>query len=226
VTWALRLARLLVGLTLFYNAFEGAVSVLAGVRAQSLTLVAFGADSYVEVLAAAAVLWRLSYEDEEEGERAEEHAMRLIGATFLLLAAGVSFDAVASLVNGRRAEESLLGILVLAASLVLMPTISIAKLWLAARTRMPVLAAEAKETVACSYLSLTTFGGLVAIALFGWWWLDASTALLMTPWLIKEGIEGIRAEACFDGIQPCFCRLCLFGLRKCPAPCCSPAGAL
>jgi divalent metal cation (Fe/Co/Zn/Cd) transporter len=220
-----RLTRLAVGLlvlTILYNIGEGVIAVYAGITANSLVLVAFGADSYLEVLAAGAVLWRLSYRDEEAGERAEQRAMRLIGATFLLLAAAVVFQAVLSLAGQEAAKESRLGLLLLAASLLVMPVLSLAKLWTAARAKMPALAAEAKETIACSYLSLTAFTGLVATALLGWWWLDAAAALLLVPWLIKEGLEGLRGEACFDGARPCFCRSCRFGIRACTPACCVP----
>jgi divalent metal cation (Fe/Co/Zn/Cd) transporter len=218
-------ASFLIAFTLLYNVFEGAASIMAGLRANSLTLVAFGSDSYLEVLAAGAVLWRLSFRDEEEGERAEERAMRVIGVTFLLLGAAIMFQAVLSLAEGRGAQESRFGIALLALSLTLMPILALAKLRLAARTRMPVLAAEAKETIACSYLSLTAFAGLIAIALVGWWWLDSVAALLMVPWLVREGTEGVKAEACFEGVVPCFCRSCLFGLRSCRAACCEPPGS-
>jgi hypothetical protein len=77
--------------------------------------------------------------------------------------------------------------------------------------------------VACSYLSLTAFAGLLGTALLGWWWLDAGAALLLVPWLVREGLEGVRGDACFDGLRPCFCRTCLGGLRSCAPVCCTPA---
>ena len=219
------LRQLAVGLllaTALYNVAEGAVALYSGLGAGSLTLLAFGADSYLEVLATGAVLWRLSYRDEEQGERAEQRALRLIGATFLVLAAAVVFQAGVSLAGHQSAEESRLGLLLLAASLVLMPLLSLAKLWTAARANLPALAAEAKETIACSYLSLTAFAGLVAVTLVGWWWLDAVTVLLLVPWLVREGLEGLRGEACFEDARLCFCRTC-FGIRSCTPACCAPA---
>jgi divalent metal cation (Fe/Co/Zn/Cd) transporter len=209
--------------TLAYNATEGVLSIIAGLQAESIVLLSFGADSYLEVAAASAVLWRLSYHDEEAGEQAEERAMRFVGATFLLLAVAVVFQSIYALSQRQGAEASTLGLLILCASLLLMPLLAGAKLWAAAQGNMPALAVEAKETIACSYLTLTALGGLLAVALFGWWWLDAIAALAMVPWLIKEGLEGIRADACFDGEgRLCFCIHCLFGMTKCTPVCCVP----
>lgn len=75
------LLRLAIGLlvaTAVYNVLEGAIAITSGLAADSITLVAFGADSYLEVLAAGAVLWRLSFKDEGAGERAEARALRFI----------------------------------------------------------------------------------------------------------------------------------------------------
>lgn len=130
---AVRWAAVPITITLFYNVVEGFVSLVAGVNADSLTLVAFGFDSYIEVLAAAAVLWRLSYRDEEEGERAEARALELIGATFILLTLGVVFEATVSLWNRHAAEESIVGIVLLACSVTIMPMLGLLKLRLAAR---------------------------------------------------------------------------------------------
>jgi divalent metal cation (Fe/Co/Zn/Cd) transporter len=218
-----RLAVALLLLTALYNVGEGVLAIMAGLNAGSLTLLAFGADSYLEVLAAGAVLWRLTYRDAEQGERAEQRAMRVIGATFLVLAAAVVVQSMLALMGHDAAETSPLGLLLLLASLLIMPVLSLAKLWVAARAQLPALAAEAKETVACSYLSLTAFAGLVAVALVGWWWLDAVTAVLLVPWLVREGLEGVRGDACFEGVRPCFCRPCWFGLRHaCRSLCCAP----
>lgn len=217
-----RFAVVLLVVTALYNIGEGVVAIASGLAAHSLTLIAFGADSYLEVLAAGAVLWRLSYRDEEQGERAEQRARRVIGTTFLLLAAAVVFESTVSLAGHSSAEPSRPGLIVLAASLTLMPLLSLTKLWTASRAKLPVLAAEARETIACSYLSITAFAGLIAVMVAGWWWLDAVAALLLVPWLVREGLEGVRGDACFDDLRPCFCRPCFFGVRACITRCCTP----
>ena len=45
--------------------------------------------------------------------------------------------------------------------------------------------------------------GLVANAAAGWWWADPVAALLMVPWLLMEGVEGIRGESCEEDDDGC-----------------------
>jgi divalent metal cation (Fe/Co/Zn/Cd) transporter len=216
----LALARILLGVTILYNVAEGVIAIVSGIAAGSISLVAFGADSYLEVAAASAVLWRINIADPERGEEAEQRAMRLIGWTFLALSVAITFQAVSSFASRDGAEESLVGIGLALASITVMPALALWKLKVAADARLLALAAEAKETIACSYLSLTLLAGLAANLLFGWWWLDAATALLLVPWLVREGLEGVRGDACFEGLTTCFCRSCLYGVRHCHAVCC------
>ena len=75
-----------------------------------------------------------------------------------------------------------------------MPLVSFGKFRAAAALSSESLRAEAKETLACSYLSLTLLVGLLANAAAGWWWADPVAALLMVPWLVREGLESIRGE--------------------------------
>jgi divalent metal cation (Fe/Co/Zn/Cd) transporter len=192
----------LVGATLAYNVVEAGVALASGAAADSIALIGFGLDSGIEVAAAAVLLWRLSLEtrgvDGERLERAERRVHRFVGATFLLLALYVSAEAGWTLWNGDAPRESLVGIALAAASLVIMPLVSWGKLRAAREIGSAALRAEAKETLACSYLSFALLLGLVANAAGGWWWADPVAALAMVPWLIREGQEGIRGEACAD----------------------------
>jgi divalent metal cation (Fe/Co/Zn/Cd) transporter len=79
-----------------------------------------------------------------------------------------------------------------------MPLVSWGKLRAAREIGSAALRAEARETLACSYLSFALLLGLVANAAAGWWWADPLAALAMVPWLLREGREGLSGEACED----------------------------
>lgn len=212
-----RTARSLLLFTIIYNIAEGVVAIGAGVAAGSVSLVAFGADSYLEVAAASVVYWRLAIKKPERSGEAEERIEKFIGWTFLVLALAVVAQVIVSFANSSGADESVVGIVLAVVSVTVMPAVAIWKLRLAANLDMRSLAAEAKETLACSYLSITLLVGLVFNALLGWWWLDPLTALLLVPWLLREGLEGIREEdedEEAESGQLCSCRNCLFGLRR------------
>jgi divalent metal cation (Fe/Co/Zn/Cd) transporter len=197
-----RIALSLVIVTMAYNMLEACLALWAGIAADSIALVGFGLDSVIEVLAAGALLWRLRLEWNgaipETVEDAERKVHRFIGGTFLALALYVLWQAGWTLWQQEAASESTLGILLALASLIVMPLISWGKLRAATVIGSAALRAEAKETLACSYLSFTLFLGLGANAVAGWWWADPVAALLMIPWLVKEGIEGWQGEECCD----------------------------
>ena len=198
--WA-RIGLWLVGLTMAYNVVEAVVALWSGARAESIALVGFGLDSVIECAAAGSLFWRLSVETRGAGAEtiavAERRVHRFVGLTFLFLAAYVATQAIWVVWQREPPGESIVGIVLAAASLLIMPLVSWGKFVAARHTRSAALRAEAKETLACSYLSLTLLLGLVANASLGWWWADPVAALIMVPWLVKEGIEGV-SEAGHD----------------------------
>jgi divalent metal cation (Fe/Co/Zn/Cd) transporter len=195
-----RIGLWLVGATLAYNVIEAVVAVWAGDRAASIALIGFGLDSLIECAAAAMLLWHLAAErrgiDGEQIERRERAVHRFVGTTFFLLAAYVVVEAGWTLWRQHPPAESIVGIALAGVSLVVMPLVSWGKLRAAREIGSRALAAEAKETLACSYLSLCLLLGLVMNAAAGWWWADPVAALCMVPWLIHEGREGWEGEEC------------------------------
>ncbi len=186
--------------TMVYNAIEAIVALWAGARAGSIALVGFGFDSVIELAAASVVLWRFSLEarggSADAIENAERRVHRFVGVTFFLLAAYVLLQSAWDLWAREAPSESLVGLILAGVSLVVMPLVAIWKLKVAAALESSSLRAEAKETIACSYLSLCLVLGLAANAALGWWWADPAAALFMVPWLIREGKEGWEGEGC------------------------------
>jgi divalent metal cation (Fe/Co/Zn/Cd) transporter len=196
----LRRGILLEAATVGWNVIEGVIAVSAGVLASSVALIGFGVDSFVETTSGAVVWWRLRAElvghlDDERAEALEHRAGRTAGALLLGLAAYIVIDAGRRLLGfGAEPRESLLGMWLTAISLVVMPLLGWAKLRTAAALRSGALRADAYETIACSWLSLTTLAGLLLNAAFDWWWADPLAALAIVPLVIREGLEGWRGE--------------------------------
>ena len=122
----LRRGVVLEGVTIGYNTLEGIVAIAAGVAAGSVALTGFGIDSVIEVTSGALLWWRLRAElgSAPLGPTVERRAAR--GAGFLLLALGLYIvtDSVRVLVTGSRPESSLIGIVLTAISLIVMPLLA------------------------------------------------------------------------------------------------------
>ena len=179
--------------TVGWNVIEGIVAIAAGIVATSIALIGFGLDSYVEVASGIILIWRLrkhGFGDEEE-EVAEKRAIFFVGLTFLALALYVTFESGKKLLFHEHPDESLVGIILAIVSLIVMPLLAWYKKKIAAEINSRALRADALETLACSYLSLTLVVGLGANALFGWWWADPLAALAMVYFLVKEGWEAV-----------------------------------
>lgn len=186
--------------TVGYNIVEGVVSILAGAAAGSIALVGFGADSFVESLSGGIMIWRFSQHgrvSKEQEERIEHRATKLVGWSFFVLAAYVAFEAVKKLVLAEAPEPTALGIIVPAVSLVVMPALFLVKRHTARRVGSRGLAADSKQTLACSFLSFALLVGMLLNQFWGFWQADPVVALVIATFLVREGVETVRtAKLC------------------------------
>jgi divalent metal cation (Fe/Co/Zn/Cd) transporter len=188
-------ARMLAWLGVGWHGVEAAVAVGAGVVAGSIALVGFGADSLIESLAGIILLWRFAAV-RTSSQEAERRAQKLIGLSFYLIAAYVAFEAARSLSVGARPEASWVGIGLAALTLVTMPPLAIAKARVGEKLGSSATKSEGRQNMLCAYLSAALLVGLGANALFGLWWADPVTALLIAGVAVKEGRESWRGESC------------------------------
>ena len=181
--------------TIIWNSVEGMIAVTAGAMAGSISLVGFGLDSFIEVISGATLLWRMSVDaDLSRRERNEKLSLRIVGISFLALAAYIAFESVTDLLEKKAPEHSLAGIILAIVSLILMPLLSRAKGRVGHGLGSAAMNADAKQSQFCSYLSAILLAGLLLNAALGWWWADPSAALAMTPIIAREGFQGIRGE--------------------------------
>ncbi len=188
-----RKALLLVWVGEAWNVLEAGVALWSAVSVGSVALLAFGLDSLIEIFAAGVLIWRLRKERKhEEEETAERRALKLVGITFFILAAYIFVQSIATLLGlFSEPRQSLTGILLVIASAFVMTLLFLAKSKLAERLGSRALRAEAIESLVCDLQDLTVLGGLGLNALLGWWWADPVAALILVPFLLKEGWEGV-----------------------------------
>ncbi len=196
-----RRGRSLSYVTLGYNLLEGMASLVFGTLAGSIALVGFGIDSLIEVTSSLAALWRLRADlDVARREKAERLSLRVIGSCFIGLAVYIFAEAGHSLLKHEPPTASIPGMVVAALSVVIMPLLARGKRQVAVALGSRALEADATQTDLCMYLSGIVLGGLALNALFGWWWADPIAALAMTPFIVREGISGLRGE---DSCETC-----------------------
>ncbi|MER6197224.1 cation transporter [Streptomyces sp. NPDC001586] len=191
-----RRIRLLVVATITYNVIEAIVALTAGTLASSTALIGFGLDSVVEVSSAAAVAWQFSARDHAAREAHEKTTLRIIAVSFFALAAYVSVDAVRALTGTGEAERSVLGIVIAALSLAVMPFLSAAQRRAGRELGSASAVADSKQTLLCTYLSAVLLVGLVLNATLGWSWADPIAALVIAGIAVKEGRDAWRGEGC------------------------------
>ena len=182
--------------TIGWNVIEAVVSIWAGLLAGSTALVGFGVDSAIESSSGAALLWRLQ-ERASHADR-EKRALKLVGWSFLLLAAWVAYEAAETLLRREPPSPSLIGIVIAAVSLTVMPWLAHQKRRAAASLESRALESDSRQTSLCAYLSAILLAGLILNAALGWWWADPVTALTMVPIILNEAREALRGERCED----------------------------
>ncbi|MCH9640965.1 MAG: cation transporter [Actinomycetia bacterium] len=188
-----RRVRLLVGATISYNAVEATIALIEGTRASSSALIGFGLDSLVEISSAAAVAWQFSAKDPESREKT---ALRFIAFSFFALACYVSVDAALALTGLREPQPSAIGIALAAASLVIMPALSLAQRCTGLELGSASAVADAKQTLLCTYLSAVLLGGLLLNGVLGWSWADPVAALGIAALAVREGRSAWRGDPC------------------------------
>lgn len=121
------------GLSVAWAAVAGATSLIAGLVAGSLALVGFGADSLVDGSASAVLVWRFNAESSraDQAEKVERQATRAVGLILMLIAFYLTVAAILALANRSHPDTTLVGVVLSAASVLVLPILGAAKLRLA-----------------------------------------------------------------------------------------------
>jgi divalent metal cation (Fe/Co/Zn/Cd) transporter len=175
---------------------EAGLTIPVGLAAGSIALLGFGLDSFIEVGSSSAVLWGMAGRHDERRVHREQTSLKVVGALLLALAAYIAYDSLVSLVQHEHPQRSVFGIAVLALSLGAMIWLRRSKRAVAAELESDALAADAKQSEFCAYLSAIALVGLTLNATLGLWWADPVAAIVMVPVIVREGIEAVQGKKC------------------------------
>ena len=192
---AVRTVLLLSWMSLLWMTAEGSLGLYAGLRAHSVSLIAWSLGSVIEGLASVIVIWRFTGR-RRLSETAERRAQRAVGVSFWLLATFITAEAVRDLIGTHTVESTTLGLVVTAASVVVMPGLGVAKRRLGARLDSDATAGEGTQNLMCAAQAAAVLVGLAVHTATGIDWIDPVIALILAAWAVQEGREAWQGEDC------------------------------
>ncbi len=200
-----RIAFLLSLFTIAANIVEGLVSMAIGAQDETLALFGFGADSFIEVISAAGIaqmILRIRRNPSAPRSRFEVSALRITGAAFYLLAAGLVLGAAINLAAARAPESTLWGVVISLISISVMTGLVAAKRHVGRRLSSAPILADANCTLVCIYMSIVLLASSGLFALTGFGFLDSLGAFGLAWFSFREGRESFdkaRGRECGCG---------------------------
>lgn len=201
----IRIAFVLSIITIVYNVLEGLFSVYFGMEDETLALLGFGVDSFVEVISGfgiAHMIWRMKYSKIENRDKFERDALRITGFSFYLLTAGLVTGAVLNLISGRQPETTMVGIIVSSISILTMYFLMHYKLQVGKKLNSDAIIADAHCTRTCFYLSLILLASSGLYEIFHIGYIDIAGSLGIAWFAFSEGREAIE-KAKSAGLSCC-----------------------
>lgn len=181
--------------TIVYNIIEGLVSVFFGLQDETLVLLGFGTDSFVEVISGfgiAHMVWRMQSSKVERRDTIERQALRITGVSFYILTIGLVAGSIINIIEKIKPETTIVGIIVSSISIVTMYYLMRYKLKVGRKLSSDAIIADANCTKTCLYLSiiLLVSSGLFEIFRIGY--LDILGSLGIAFFAFREGMEAFE----------------------------------
>ena len=193
----LRHALWLSALSIVWSGVVGSIAVYVALTSASLSLLGFGADAVIDAVASIVLVWRFMVEARQphRADRVEQAAERAVGLALIALAVYLALGALRVLVVGGHPETSTIALVLLIASVVVLPPLALAKNRVAARLQSGALRADSILTAVAALLALISLVSLAASEALGLWWADAVAALVVSVIVVREGWSSLRATA-------------------------------
>lgn len=182
-------------ITIFYNVAEGIISVWFGAGDETLALLGFGVDSFVEVISGigiAHMIYRMKYSKVENRDTFEKTALRITGIAFFLLTAGLIVGAVLNIINDVKPETTLPGVIIASISILTMYWLMTSKLKVGKALNSDAIIADANCTKTCFYLSFILLAASGLYELFNIAYFDLLGSIGIAFFAFREGKESFE----------------------------------
>lgn len=181
--------------TIFYNIIEGVVSMILGYKDETLTLLGFGVDSFIEVMSGigiAIMILRIKHNPDSPKSRFEITTLKITGTAFYLLSAGLFAGIVLNLINHHKPETTIWGVIISLVSIVVMVWLMNAKKSIGKKLDSAPIIADANCTKVCVYMSLVLLASSLVYELTGFIYADVIGTAGLIYFSISEGKEAFE----------------------------------
>ncbi len=195
-------ALILAQITVFYNILEGAISVFFGFEDETLSLLGFGVDSFVEVISGIGIwhmILRMKNNESENPDVFEKTALKITGSVFYVLTIGLLITSGINLIQNHHPITTFWGIVISVVSLVTMWLLIHYKKKVGKELKSDAILSDANCTKVCFYLSAVLLISSLGYELTGIGGLDSIGALIIAWFSFKEGREAFekaKGKAC------------------------------
>jgi divalent metal cation (Fe/Co/Zn/Cd) transporter len=193
--------------TIFYNFAEGLISFYFGDQDETLTLFGFGVDSFIEVISGIGILamvLRIRQNSDTPRSQFERTALRITGASFYLLAAGLGITSAYNLFTAHKPATTLPGLIISLISIAIMWALVMGKRRVGQALNSSPVLSDANCTMVCIYMSVVLLVSSLIYQFTGIGFVDSLGAVGLIYFSVSEGNEafekaaGIKNDCCSD----------------------------
>lgn len=175
---------------------ESLVAIGAGLIAGSLALLAFGGDSFIELISSYAVAdyirKLLRNPTASRGELGSEQVERLTALLLISLVPMIALGGVYSYLSRIEPESSLAGIAVAVGAVVIMPILWFEKRRIGKEADCLPLSIDAVESATCFFMSVALLSGLLVNYFLNLPWIDYVATAIILAFVAKEASKSLR----------------------------------
>jgi divalent metal cation (Fe/Co/Zn/Cd) transporter len=188
--------------TIYYNIAEGIVSVIMGYHDETLTLLGFGIDSFIEVMSGLGIAVMIINIRKNYGSIKQEfeiQALKITGTAFYLLSVGLLAGIILNILRKHKPETTFWGIVISLISIMVMTWLMIAKTKVGKNLNSGPIISDAICTRICIYMSVMLLLSSLLYELTGFTYADVigtSGLIYLSISEGKEAFESAKGKTC------------------------------